>query len=270
MSQDTLMALQSADSGGRSRPKGTLTFKDVTVTYERHPALHHVSGSFAPGSLTAIAGPNGAGKSTLLKALMGELPLAGGSIDRGGISVREIGYLPQAAEIDRRFPLTVADTVMLGAWREIGAFGGVTKEEAARARHALVTVGLDGFEGRRVGSLSSGQFQRVLFARLLLQDAKVIVLDEPFTAVDARTIRDLLALIHRWHAQGRTVIAVLHDFDQIRAHFPNALLLAREMIGWGPTKTVLSDHNLRQARAMAESWDEDAAPCEADEQGPRI
>ena len=241
-----------------------IRFDDVTVAYNRHPALHHISGSLEPGSLTAIAGPNGAGKSTLLKALMGELPLAGGRIDRGGLSIRDFAYLPQAADIDRRFPLTVADTVMLGAWKATGAFGAATAPVAERARQALMSVGLSGFGRRHIGSLSAGQFQRVLFARLLLQDAPVIILDEPFTAIDARTTRDLLEIVKRWHGDGRTVVAVLHDFDQVRASFPQTLLLARRAIGWGPTETALSPKNLLHARAMAENWDDDARICDSD------
>ncbi|WP_271168612.1 metal ABC transporter ATP-binding protein [Hansschlegelia plantiphila] len=242
-----------------------IEFRDVTIAYDRHPAVHHLSGSFPAGSLTAVAGPNGAGKSTLLKALMGELPLSGGVIDRGGLSARDFGYLPQAADIERRFPLTVADAVMLGAWRETGAFGGATRAAADRARQALSAVGMDGFERRHIGSLSAGQFQRVLFARLLMQDASVIVLDEPFTAIDARTTRDLLEIVQRWRRDGRTVIAVLHDFEQVRAHFPRTLLLAREAIEWGDTDSALSAANLLRARSMAESWDEEADPCDADD-----
>jgi zinc/manganese transport system ATP-binding protein len=238
-----------------------LRLDDVTVAYERHPAVHHVSGVFAPGSLTAIAGPNGAGKSTLLKALMGELPLSGGSIDRGGLTARDFGYLPQAAEIDRHFPMTVADTVMLGAWRDTGAFGGVSAAAAAQGRQALAAVGLEGFERRPIGALSAGQFQRVLFARLLLQDARIIILDEPFTAIDARTTSDLLRVVQSWHADGRTVIAVLHDFDQVRAHFPQTLLMARKAIEWGDTAKALSPANLSRALTMAEKWDEAAPVC---------
>lgn len=242
----------------------TIKLSDVTIAYERHAAVHHLQGSFAQGSLTAIAGPNGAGKSTLLKALMGELPLASGSIDRGGLSISDFGYLPQAAEIDRSFPLNVADTILLGAWHETGAFGAISQATAEKATRALATVGLEGFERRRIGTLSAGQFQRVLFARLLLQDAKIILLDEPFTAIDARTCHDLLELIHRWHADHRTVIAVLHDFEQIRAHFPQTLLLAREVIAWDKTDIAMSGENLLRARAMAEHWDEQSPLCEAE------
>ncbi len=113
---------------------GAIRLRDVTVAYNGHPALHHLSGSFALGSMTAIAGPNGAGKSTLIRAMMGQLPLAGGEIDRGGLSPRDFGYLPQAAEIDRSFPLSVADTVLLGAWREMGAFRGASRRIAEKAR----------------------------------------------------------------------------------------------------------------------------------------
>ncbi len=234
---------------------------NLTVSYDRHPAVHHLSGTFQPGSLTAIAGPNGAGKSTLLKAIMGELRPAEGRVEHR-LQRTDFGYLPQAAEINRRFPISVLDTVLLGSWRSAGAFGRIAKREAACARDALATVGLEGFEKRHIGSLSAGQFQRVLFARLLLQDARIILLDEPFTAIDARTTRDLLDIVVRWHGDGRTVIAVLHDFEQVRAHFPETLLLARRLIGWGPTQEIMSSANLLQARAMAERWDEDAEACE--------
>jgi zinc/manganese transport system ATP-binding protein len=197
---------------------------------------------------------------------MDELPLASGRIDRDQVAVTDIGYLPQAANIDRRFPITVGDTVLLGAWRQAGAFRAVSVESASDARRALSFVGLTGFERRHIGSLSTGQFQRVLFARLLLQDAKLILLDEPFTAIDARTTHDLLDIVRRWHRDGRTVIAVLHDVEQVRAHFPQTLLLAREPIAWGPTVTTMTADNLLRARLMAEQWDENAAICDVADQ----
>jgi zinc/manganese transport system ATP-binding protein len=217
-----------------------------------------LTGSFAPGSLTAIAGPNGAGKTTLLKALMGEVPLAAGRIERGGLAPRDFGYLPQLAEIDRSFPISVADVVTLGAWRETGALGALSADLAARAHEALDGVGLAGFERQLIGSLSAGQLQRVLFARLLLQDAKVILLDEPFTAIDARTTADLLKIVRSWHQEQRTVIAVLHNFELVRSHFPETLLMARSMLGWGPTASVMSDANLLRARALVDPLEEEA------------
>lgn len=229
-----------------------VTFKNVSITYDRHVAVSGMTGCFSPGSVTAIAGPNGAGKSTLLKALMDDLPVASGKIDRGGLRRQDFGYLPQTAEIDRHFPLTVAETVMLGAWKETGGFRGLSRRTAEKGLAALQAVGLDGFGHRHIGALSSGQFQRVLFARLLLQDPTFIILDEPFAAIDASTTRDLLAIIDRWKAENRTLVAVLHDVDQVRSYFPQTLLMAREPIGWGETETVMSPANLQRARTMSE------------------
>ena len=174
-----------------------------------------------------------------------------------------IAYLPQAAEIDRSFPISVLETVLLGHSNRVGWFRGISREQRALGPRALSAVGLEGFERRPVGSLSAGQFQRVLFARLILQDAAIVLLDEPFTAIDARTTRDLLDLVGRWHtAKRRTVVAVLHDTEQVRQHFPRTLMIAREAIGWGPTQEVLTASNLLKARCMAESWDEEAVTCD--------
>ncbi len=236
-------------------------FHDLTVGYDRHPAVHHLSGAIAEGTLTALVGPNGAGKSTLLKAIVGLIRPLDGRIEWGAPSPADIAYLPQQSEIDRSFPITVRDTVMLGHWRRVGAFRRIGRDALAEAERALTEVGLDGFARRPLGSLSAGQFQRVLFARLMLQDARLILLDEPFNAVDRRTTADLLAMVRRWHQERRTVIAVLHDLDQVRAHFPEALLLAREPIAWGPTPQVLTDAHLARAGHMAERWDEDAEVC---------
>jgi len=234
---------------------------DLTLGYDGHPAVHHLTGVFAPGTLTAVVGPNGSGKSTLLKGITGILRPLGGRIERGGLKINQIAYLPQQAEIDRSFPITVLDIVGLGLWQRLGMFGGMKPEFREQALQAMASVGLEGFEQRGIGELSAGQFQRVLFARLLLQDCPVILLDEPFTAVDARTTGDLLNLVHRWHREQRTVIAVLHNFEQVRAHFPQTLLLARELIAWGDTPAVLTPEKLQLARRMSEAWDESATAC---------
>lgn len=237
----------------------------ATFGYERHPAVHHLSGRLRAGSLTAVVGPNGAGKSTLLKGIMGMVRPLTGRVDLVGIGRADIAYLPQQAEVDRAFPVTVFDTVLLGHWRRFGAFGTVSAAARAEAAAALQRVGLAGFERRPIGSLSVGQFQRVLFARLLVQDARLILLDEPFAAIDDRTTADLLGLIAGWHREGRTVLVVSHDLEQVRAGFPETLLLAREPVAWGPTAEVLSAANLTRARAMAQAWDDHAGPCRRQE-----
>ena len=134
---------------------------------------------------------------------------------------------------------------------------GATQKLRDGAQQALAAVGLEGFERRPIETLSDGQFQRVLFARLIAQDAELILLDEPLAAVDWRTSEDLLSLIVSWQQEGRTVAAVLHDLDQVRAYFSETLLLARECVAWGPTREVLMPQNLRRARRMSETWSGD-------------
>lgn len=238
-----------------------IELRNLTVAYRGHPAVHHVSGAFEPGSLTAIVGPNGAGKSSLLSAIAGQLAPAQGEVALAADLRQHMAWLPQQALIDRSVPLDVADLVVLGAWGHIGCARAVTAPLRQRVDAALAAVGLAGFQHRLIGELSAGQLQRALFARVLMQDAPVILLDEPFNAIDARTTADLLALVARWHAESRTVIAVLHDLEQVRAHFERTLLLARRCIAWGPTAEVLSAEHLLQARRMAEAWDDDAPRC---------
>ena len=241
-----------------------LQFRDVTLGYDRHPAVHHLSGEVATGALLAVVGPNGAGKSTLFRGLVGILKPLAGSILTGGIDPKDIAYLPQTADIDRSFPISVFDFVGTGLWRQTGFFGGVGREARASVAQALAAVGLSGFENRGIGTLSGGQMQRMLFARVLLQDARLIVLDEPFNAVDAKTSADLLALVEQWHSEKRTVLAALHDMDLVRAHFPETLLLARGKVAWGATAEVLTAENLAEARRMCEAFDDSAAACVVD------
>jgi zinc/manganese transport system ATP-binding protein len=235
-------------SGVGLRFGGLVVLDDVSVSVDR-------------GELLALIGPNGAGKTSLLRALTGAAPVDAGRVDRGGLAPSDIAYLPQQAALDRGFPIACLEVVMMGHWRRAGLFRRMGAGMRREAAEALAAVGLSGFENRQIASLSAGQFQRVLFARLLLQDCPVIVLDEPFTAIDARTTADLLGVVARWHGEGRSVIAVLHDHDLVRAHFPETLLLAREAIAWGRTDAVLTAANAFRARQMAEAWSEHADEC---------
>jgi zinc/manganese transport system ATP-binding protein len=237
-----------------------LRFVDVTLGYDRHPAVHHLNGEVEEGAMLAVVGPNGAGKSTLFKGIVGLLAPLSGAIDRNA-GVRDIAYLPQVKEIDRSFPINVYELVAMGLWRRIGAFGAIGKIERERIHEAIATVGLTGFERRPIAGLSGGQMQRVLFARLLLQESRLIVLDEPFNAIDERTVADLIALVRRWHGERRTVLAALHDTNLVRRHFPQTLLLAREPIAWGETSLVLTPENLVMAQRMCEAFEEAAAEC---------
>jgi len=242
-----------------------IKFSDVTLGYDRHPAVHHLDGEVASGALLAVIGPNGAGKSTLFRGLVGILKPLAGSITTGGLDVKDIAYLPQTVDIDRSFPISVYDFVGTGLWRSTGFFGGMGKVAREKIGQALAAVGLNGFENRAIGTLSGGQMQRMLFARVLLQDARLIVLDEPFNAIDARTSADLLDLVKRWHAEKRTVLAALHDMELVRANFPETLLLARGPVAWGATAEVLTAENLLEARRMSEAFDDSAPACAVDD-----
>ncbi len=154
-----------------------LKFQDLSLGYDRQPAVHRLQGEIAEGSLTAIVGPNGAGKSTVLKGVTGSLRPLEGRIAFGGHTRSEIAYLPQQSDVDRSFPIAVADLVAMGLWREIGGFAGLRAVHRARVAEAISAVGLEGFEKRPIGSLSGGQIQRALFARLLLQDAGLVLVN---------------------------------------------------------------------------------------------
>lgn len=222
----------------------------ISLGWRDKVAVRDLSGQFMQGGLYALVGPNGAGKSTLLKGLMGEIRPIQGQIHLHINAKTDLAFLPQQADIDRSFPITVYDLVAMGAWARIGVFKGVSAAEHERIQAALQTVGLVDFAKRSIHTLSGGQFQRALFARLLLQDASVILLDEPFSAVDTDTTQDLLQLILGWHHEGRTVIAVLHELEMVRQHFPTSVLLGGQLVAWGNSHQVLSPENLHLARHL--------------------
>lgn len=237
-----------------------IELRNLTLGYDRHPVVHHLDGVFAQANMTAIVGPNGAGKSTLIKALAGMIAPMGGELIMPLMLRR--AYLPQLVEIDRSFPIAVGDFVAMGLWSKIGAFGAMPIFGRHRLTDALATVGLTGFENRLVGTLSGGQFQRALFARMMLQDASIILIDEPFSAIDSTTVDVLMKVILHWHKEGRTIITVLHDLTLVKRFFPNSLLLARKAIAWGKTEIVLTDDNILDARRMIEAPDSHAHLCE--------
>ena len=238
-----------------------LEVSDLFVNFGPTPAILGLSAEISLGSLTAVVGPNGAGKSTLLKAVVGQLRPASGKVSFGDLRRSDVAYLPQHSTIERDFPISVLEIVTMGLWNEIGPFGAPNKRQRDEVDSAIAAVGLTGLENRSVGELSGGQLQRALFARLLLQKGKLILLDEPFNAVDAKTLKDLLDVIKQWHAAGTTVVAVLHDQDTVRAHFPETLLLARQLVAHGPTGQVLTGENNLLANRMCEACADEEHTC---------
>lgn len=221
-----------------------INLSKLEVGYERRAVAMPLSGTITAGSLTAVIGANGAGKSTFLKTLAGLQPPIAGSIEFTGLAGNKnkrpmLAYLPQQAELDREFPISVFDLVAMGCWPQSGLFGGISRESERQVNEALATVGMTEMRHSAVGELSGGQLQRTLFARLLIQQAPLIMLDEPFTGIDSQTTELLLKVIRQWHEQGKTVIAVLHDIAMVARHFPQVLFLSQQQNIWGSADRVL-------------------------------
>ncbi|MDB9894795.1 ABC transporter ATP-binding protein [Reinekea forsetii] len=238
-----------------------LTFENLTLGYDRHPAVHHLNATIVEGDFIALVGPNGAGKSTLLKSILGQLTPIEGRVVFNGIGKNDISYLPQASAVDRTFPITAEQFVATGLWQELGAFGQVNKHHRERIHLALVKVGLAGLEHRTLDALSGGQFQRLLFARKLMQQARLLLLDEPFSGVDEQTVEDLMQVITDLHSDGATIVAVIHNLSLVRRYFPRALLLSRELIAMGDTAQVLTPDNLNRASSLGFADELDPEIC---------
>jgi len=231
----------------------------LTLGYDGAPAVVDANGAFAMGRSTAIVGPNGSGKSTLLKALAGRLKPLDGAVRLQGLSRRDIAYLPQEAGMDRDFPITLADHVALGFERRLGLFQGLGATEQARLAQALEWAGLKGLERRPIRDLSGGQFQRALFARVVVEDAPVILLDEPFASLDDDATADLVRVFDRWRAERRTLVIVLHDLALARALSDETLIMGRGARAWGPTADVLTPDYPRPAQTTSLDFTGDAA-----------
>lgn len=227
-----------------------IELEEVCLGWRDKMAVRDLSGRFAKGSLTAVVGPNGAGKSTLLRGIMGWVSPLAGRIRLSGAAGDELAFMPQQGDFDRSFPISTRDFVAMGAWRRVGPWRGFGASERQRVDAALQAVGLGDFGRRPLATLSGGQLQRALFARLMLHDAGTYMLDEPFSAVDRATTDDLMELLMEWNGSNKTVIVVLHDLDLVRRHFPQTLLLAGQGVAWGNTHDVLTPENLHLARHL--------------------
>ena len=236
-----------------------LRFENLTLGYNRHPAIHHLNGEILSGAMLAIVGPNGGGKSTLLKGIVGELSPMEGNIRFVG-RPENIAYLPQQTALDTSFPISIYDFVAMGLWAEFGAFRHFTGDAKNRIEKAIRAVGLSRLEKRPIGQISGGQLQRARFARVMLQNAPLVLLDEPYSAIDADTVADLSALVRAWNREGRTIISVLHDQEHVREDYPETWLLACNAVARGKTSEVLSQAHLQQARRLSEASEQTDEP----------
>ena len=228
-----------------------LEIRRMTVSYGGRPVLWDVDASFPSGSLSAVVGPNGAGKSTLLKAALGLIPTdAGQTMVDGrpvGAARDRVAYVPQRDAVDWDFPITVREVVEMGRYAQVGWFRRVGRSQAALVDECLDRVGMADYGRRQIGQLSGGQRQRVFIARALAQQAPLMVMDEPFAGVDARTEASLLDLLGTLRDEGRSIVVVHHDLGTVRAAFDWALLLNVRAIAAGPVAEVLVPETLRRA-----------------------
>ena len=208
-----------------------ILMNELVAGYERQPVTRPLSGTIERGSMTAIIGANGCGKSTLLKTLAGFIPPVNGSFRWQG-KRPVIGWLAQRHALEAQFPVTVQDVVSMGCWPGISLFSALRRETRLRIARALERVGLESMALSTIDELSGGQFQRMLFARILVQQAPLVMLDEPFTGVDEATCNVLMDLMLEMYMQGQTLLAVLHDSERVSRHFPQTLRLDADIPQW--------------------------------------
>ena len=244
LADDCIKVSPSATSGP------AIELDEVCLGWRDKVAVRDLTGTFHKGSFTAVVGPNGAGKSTLLRGIMGWVSPVSGLIRVNGRHGERIAFMPQQGDFDRSFPITTREFIAMGAWRRVGAWRGFSAAERGRLEQAMQAVGLADFGKRPLATLSGGQLQRALFARLMLHDADIYMLDEPFSALDRETTEDLMGLLLKWNREGKTIVVVLHDLELVRREFPTTLLLAGQSVGWGATADVLTPENLHRARHL--------------------
>jgi manganese/zinc/iron transport system ATP- binding protein len=232
-----------------------LELRRLTVSYGARPVVWDVDASFPAGALSAIVGPNGAGKSTLLRAALGLVPSDGGQALIEGrparAALKRVAYVPQRDTVDWDFPITVREVVEMGRYPRLGWLRRLGSDDRRVVHDSLGRVGMAPFAGEQLGELSGGQRQRVFIARALAQEAPIMLLDEPFAGVDARTEAELLDVFRGLRGEGRTVVAVHHDIAAVRRAFDRALLMNVRAIACGPVREVLVPERLRLAYAGA-------------------
>jgi ABC-type Mn2+/Zn2+ transport system ATPase subunit len=230
-----------------------LELTNISAGYSRGATvLQGVSLTIRPGERVAIVGPNGAGKSTLFKVIVGLMPHRTGDVLVHGHSHHagdcpSIGYVPQREAVDWRFPLTVLDVVLMGTIREVGWLRWPGRKQRTEAETALEQVGLAGLAGRPIADLSGGQQQRVFIARALAQRADVLLLDEPFSGVDAEAFESIFEILDQLRVRGVTVLLSTHDLEMATTRFDRLILLNQRVVADGPAGDVLTPERLAAA-----------------------
>lgn len=225
--------------------------KNLTVAYSGAPIFSDLNVAFESGKITGIIGPNGAGKSTLIKGMLGLTKKQGGETLLNGAKLESqlsnLAYVEQRANLDLTFPINVFDTVVTGTYPKLGLFKVPGKREHQLANDALAAVNLMPFKQRQIGGLSGGQLQRVFVARAIVQNADVIILDEPFVGIDMKSENDIMAILNQWRDAGKAIIVVHHDLNKVSDYFDNLVIVNRGIVAAGSTETVYTKENIATA-----------------------
>ena len=224
-----------------------IEIENLTVTYKDTPALENINVKLSKSKIIGIVGPNGAGKSTLIKAILNIIPSKGIVTIDDKVSKEQlsnVAYVEQKIKIDYTFPIKVRECVSLGIYPKIGLFKKLKKEDWKKVDNALKLVGLEEYSNRQISELSGGQFQRVLIARCLVQEAKYIFLDEPFIGIDSVSEEIIMNTLRKLRDNGHTILIVHHDLRKVHAYFDEVLLLNKKLISYGSTKETFTRENL--------------------------
>ena len=227
-----------------------IRIENLSVSYKETLALKDISLVLQGPTITGIIGPNGAGKSTLLKSMLGIIPHEGHAfIDDKEMnkSLKKVAYVEQKIHIDYNFPIKVKECVSLGLYPSIPLFHTLKASHWKKVAEALEIVGLSDYADRQISQLSGGQFQRVLIARCLVQEADYILLDEPFVGIDSISEEIIMNTLRGLKKAGKSILIVHHDLSKVPHYFDQVLLLNKEVIGFGPTKETFTKSNLKQA-----------------------
>lgn len=228
-----------------------LTINHLTVSYQGQQALTDISLQIPAGKITGIIGPNGAGKSTFLKGMLGLIKTDTRTVLIGGRPIdthkKRIAYVEQRSALDLSFPINVLEVVLLGTYPKLGLLKRPKKEEKEQALTALRTVQLEEFSKRQIGELSGGQLQRVFIARVLAQEADIIVLDEPFVGIDMTSEKVIMDILKRLKEAGKTILIVHHDLHKVAHYFDEVILLKKKLIANGPVTANFTNKNIQLA-----------------------
>ncbi|MEJ6400036.1 metal ABC transporter ATP-binding protein [Nicoliella lavandulae] len=228
-----------------------LKIRNLSVSYGNTPVFSNLSLDVRPGKITGIIGPNGAGKSTMIKAVLGLIKAQSGTSEYNGQPIKnvkkKIAYVEQRKDLDLAFPINVFDLVLTGSYGRLGLFKSPGKTEKQAAQSALEQVKMQDFADRQFGNLSGGQLQRVFVARAILQQADIVILDEPFVGIDLQSETAIMDILKQWRDQNKTILVVHHDLNKVSNYFDDLIIMNHGIVAAGPVDQVYNPENMSKA-----------------------